>query len=172
MLQNFVGYHGTSEERALKIIETNFIINNKKVGWLGTGIYLFDNNKKMAEYWAKDKKKYKLPGVIKCEFALKKEEIFDSRLPESDENVYFFKVREMLKDEYLKRKKSSGNAKKDFDGIVYNFICKNGPFKVVIANTYTYDDYDRKQGIPFSRVPNATELCVKDPIYITDKIKI
>lgn len=53
LMRYFIGYHGTSSVFAEKILQTNFLIDHIKVGWLGTGIYLFEENQELARSWAK-----------------------------------------------------------------------------------------------------------------------
>lgn len=45
----FIGHHGTSLRIAECIMERNFIIRPGKVGWLGTGVYFFEEEVLLAE---------------------------------------------------------------------------------------------------------------------------
>ncbi|WP_117017275.1 hypothetical protein [Aeribacillus pallidus] len=166
----FIGYHGTSSVFAEKILRTNFIVDHTKVGWLGTGIYLFEENQELARSWANYKYSNSKKGVIRCEIEIAEEEVFDVVDPLGEHNKFFHAVRKQLIEQEIKKRNLQLRAKnrKDFDGKTYNFICKAKGFKLVRAATYTYQDYDRIFGWN-SRVPNGVELCVKDINCIKNK---
>ncbi len=52
------GYHGTTKDKAKKIVEeNNFIISNKKDEWLGKGIYFYEKYSDAIKWESKDKHK-------------------------------------------------------------------------------------------------------------------
>lgn len=123
-MRYFVGYHETSSIFAKNILQTNFIIDHKKVGWLGTGIYLFEENPELACSWAN----YKYPDckkkVIRCEIEIAEEKVFDVVDPMSEHNKFFHAVRKQLIGEEVKKRNLQIKAKnpKDFDGKTYNGV--------------------------------------------------
>lgn len=93
-IQYFIGYHGTDDASARKIIRTNFIVNRMSVGWLGTGIYFFDEDDDMAIYWASRQNKGKIPKVIRGEIEIPKEKVLD--MTDGESKVYFHEFRKKL----------------------------------------------------------------------------
>ena len=57
----YIGYHGTSDSVATKIDKGNFSIDYKKIGWLGHGVYFFQEDIEIAKYWAN--RKFKNRGI-------------------------------------------------------------------------------------------------------------
>lgn len=172
-MQLFIGYHGTSKQNASNIIRTNFTIDFTKVGWLGTGIYFFEENSSMAEDWALYKCKSTPKDVIRSEIKVPTEEVFDVSIPGSKHNQFFHELRRQLVEVELAKNNLDVTVrnKKDFDGKTYNIICKTKGFKLVRAFTYTFTDQDRSTGLD-SRVPNGIELCLKQPSYVQTKDSI
>ncbi|MFE8700896.1 hypothetical protein ACFYKX_09735 [Cytobacillus sp. FJAT-54145] len=172
-MQLFIGYHGTSKQNAINILKTSFTIDYKKIGWLGTGIYFYEENSEMAVEWALYKCKSAPKDVIRSEIKIPAEEVFDVSIPGSKDNRFFHELRRKLVEVELSKKNLDITVKnkKDFDGKTYNFICKTKGYKLVRAFTYTYTDQDRSTGLD-SRVPNGIELCLKQPSYVQTKDSI
>lgn len=47
-----IGYHGTSAERATKIMREGFKASVNPYDWIGTGVYFFEENLAYAKEWA------------------------------------------------------------------------------------------------------------------------
>lgn len=168
---DFVAYHGTSKQIATNIIDSDFHHNNK-VGWLGTGIYFFNENQAMAYNWADTKKRFERPTVLCCELSLPDDKVFDATVPDSEHNQMFHMYRNLLKMQLKSRNKFvKARNQEDFDGKTYNIICKQEGYELVKAYTYTYDQADSDFGIN-SRVPNGTELCLRNTEFIVSKKEI
>ncbi|MFY3791390.1 hypothetical protein ACOQFO_06800 [Ureibacillus sp. MALMAid1270] len=169
-MKYYIGYHGTSTTNAQRIKQTNFVIDYTKVGWLGTGTYLFDENQELARSWANYKYPTVSKNIVRCEIEVDKEKVFDVVDPLGEHNKFFHAIRKQLIEQQLKNRNIEVKVKnkKDFDGKTYNFICKAKDFKLVRAATYTYQEYDRTLRLD-SRVPNGVELCVKDLRIIKNK---
>ncbi|PEV10269.1 hypothetical protein CN418_22825 [Bacillus thuringiensis] len=166
----FVAYHGTDKQIATNIISSDFRHNNK-VGWLGTGIYFFNENENMAYKWADTKKRCTTPTVLRCEISLPDGKIFDTTMPGSEHNEKFHMYRNILKMQLKSRNRSiKARDQEDFDGKTYNFICQREGYELVKAHTYTYDADDSDFGN--SRVPNGTELCLRNTEFIVSKQEI
>ncbi|KRG16282.1 hypothetical protein ACA30_00745 [Virgibacillus soli] len=172
-MRNFIGYHGTSKQNASNILRTNFTIDYKRIGWLGTGIYFFEENPGMAEDWALYKCRSIPKDVIRSEIKVPAEEVFDVSIPGNKHNQFFHEVRKQLVEFELAKNKLDVTAKnkRDFDGKTYNFICKTKGYKLVRTYTYTFTNQDRRTGLD-SRVPNGIELCLKQPSYVQTKNSI
>ena len=118
-MKYFVGYHGTSSVFAEKILCTNFVVDHTKVGWLGTGIYLFEENQELARSWANYKYPNSKKGVIRCEVEIAEEEVFDVVDPLGEHNKFFHAVRKQLIEQIKKRNlQLRAKNRKDFDGKV------------------------------------------------------
>lgn len=46
------GYHGTSQTKAISILENGFLASDNDYDWLGTGIYFFQDAPIRAKQWA------------------------------------------------------------------------------------------------------------------------
>jgi hypothetical protein len=46
------GYHGTSQTKALSILDRGFRASDNDYDWLGTGIYFFQDAPLRAKQWA------------------------------------------------------------------------------------------------------------------------
>ncbi|MBG9656349.1 hypothetical protein ABE24_16115 [Cytobacillus firmus] len=164
----FIGYHGTNSNTAKNIIRTNFSFNTTKPGWLGSGIYFFEENEGLARYWGN----LKSPGnasVLRTEIDVPDDKIFDVSDPSSDHSKTFHAFREQLLPVlHEKQINIKAENKTDFDGKILNMICIKEKYQLVRSFTYTYIDYDRKNGT-FSRFPNGIELCLKNNGYIVNK---
>lgn len=168
----FIGYHGTSRSNSLQIQRTNFSIDYRKIGWLGTGIYFFDEGEKLAEDWSS----YRFPksnDVLRCEIEIPDEEVFDVTNPNSYHSELFHAIRKEFLEQQIKDKKIDVivKSRQDLDGKMYNLISRSKNFRLIRALTYTYTDTDREHGL-FSRVPNGIELCLKQPAYVKNKSSI
>lgn len=57
--------------------------------------------------------------------------------------------------------KNTGNSatvsNKNFDNAVFNYISKNLKKQVVVANSFTYDEYEIQ-----TRIPNGVEICIME----------
>jgi len=175
----FTSYHGTDTASCQQILTYNFRAS-AKIGWLGTGSYLFQDDFELAKYYPSTKNS--LDGeqdiqVLKCEINIPAEKVYDVTDPSGANNKVFNIVRQQLIDKELS--KSRKNAKssevnvqkinKNLDGIVFNAICRREDYHLVRAHTYTFQDIERKHPIFFTHIPNGTELCLRDNTYIVNK---
>jgi len=176
-----IGYHGTSSNVAETIKKHNF--KHSIHGWLGKGIYFFNEDLEMAKYFPTrgNKMTPENVGVIECEIEISDDLVLDATNPLSEDMKLFHVIRtELIHNEISKNrinaKSKSINKEKvksDLDGIVYDILCKKEGFCLVKANTYTYSEIERQyEKIFFTRVPNSTELCLKDEAYIINKNRV
>lgn len=164
----FIGYHGTNSKIAQNIMRSNFTYNATKPGWLGSGIYFFEEDEGLASYWGN----FRNPGntsVIRTEIEVPDEKIFDVSNPSSDHSKFFHAFREeLLPILHAKQINIKATNKTDLDGKIINMICIKEKYQLVRSFTYTFIDYDRNNGT-FSRLPNGIELCLRDNRYIANK---
>ncbi|WP_157515405.1 hypothetical protein [Luteimonas abyssi] len=167
--REFIGYHGTNNNVAKQIIRTNFI-NNGRVGWLGSGIYFFEEDFNLANTWAIARHNGKIPKVIRVEIKVPEREIFDTA-DDRDSKKFFHEFRKRFLVDQLsgRKRKINVDSQEDLDGKIYNAIAKAKGYKLIRAETYTYTKADREFGFSGSRVPNGIELCIKHIPYIEVK---
>lgn len=168
----YIGYHGTSIEYRTQILRlkgTGF--TESASGWLGPGIYFFDNDYNMAHKFAS--KKYRTVGVLECEIDVPDDKIIDLTNAKSHNNLTFHAIRDSLislelQKRNMKRTSEKGNNAEDFDNTTFKMLYLRKGYKLVRANTYTYTKNDNsvKQ---LSRIPNGVELCLRDQAYIKSK---
>ena len=169
MLKEFLGYHGTNKTDVLKIISTRFEINTKNIGWLGTGIYFFENSSNMAASWGRFDNPDRIINVIECIIKVPEEKVFDVTDPYSEHTRKFHALRiEMIPILAKNNINIKVKNKSDHDGKIYNMICISDGYMIVRTFTYTFQSVDRQFGAS-SRVPNGIELCLKNNTYITSK---
>jgi hypothetical protein len=127
----FIGYHGTKNSDANRIINTNFTINHTNPGWLGSGVYFFEENDILARSFGN----YKFPGntsVIRAEIEVPDHQVFDLTNPSSDHSQEFHAFRlELLP--VLDKQNINVKAKneKDFDGKILNMLCRKSGYQLV-----------------------------------------
>ncbi|WP_339285488.1 hypothetical protein [Paenibacillus sp. FSL R5-0486] len=171
----FEGYHGTSESAAVKIEKGNFNIDYNRIGWLGNGVYFFQEDIEMANYWATRKFKNKgiSVGLFRVELAMLKRQVFDVTDPLGEHNKYYQGIRKRFVENEIKKHGINVKAKNqdDLDGKVYNMICIKDRYKLVRGCTITPDDNDREHKL-IPHTPNGVELCLRDVQLITLKEKI
>src|SRR5690606_28527962 len=127
-----------------------------------------------AKDYAKSVFKNKKQAVIKCEFNIPKEKVFDTTIPKDAQEFHNF--RETLIREHLRRgnKDIRSPNRSHFDGVVYNMISKQKGATLIRANTFTKPSFERLDNIniPNSLVPNGVELCLKSPNLVNNKSKV
>lgn len=149
-------------------MKNHFKLEHKKVGWLGTGIYFFEDNKSMAENFAL-RMFGKEIGVLKCEIDVPDAQVFDVTNPLGESNKRFHAYRkELIKEAVNKKLNITARDKQEFDGKVFNMLCIRYKYKLVRNYTYTYQEEDKRDSM-FSRVANGIELCVREKDFITQK---
>lgn len=81
--KEYIVYHGTDYENALKIISNKFIYKRNKEHWLGNGIYFYYDIS-LAEWWTTNPTNkfgsiIKKPAIIKCTLVARENRILDLR---------------------------------------------------------------------------------------------
>ncbi|WP_061313691.1 hypothetical protein [Clostridium botulinum] len=162
--REFVGYHGTSHLNAKNIEKQGFIQSPN--GWLGNGIYFFQQNRELARLWAFKNNRDRKIQVLERNIKVKDEKLFDMADTLGEHNSLFHKLR---LDLVGKSSKLGVKCNFDKDKIeeqirkietqIINTICEKGKYEVVRAATFTKSQY----GIDiWSVCPNGIEICVKN----------
>lgn len=166
MVKSFTGYHGTTLEKFHSISKNGFKKSNN--GWLGEGIYFFEEDYEMAKRWAE--KKYNTINVrlLKKTINVDSDKLFDITYPLSEQSKYYFSERER----FIKEMKERGyevnvENRKRYENELINLICRIKDYNVVRACTYTYQKYDYIGGKEIdSLFSNGVEICVRDIMCI------
>lgn len=160
--QRFLGYHGTLRKSAINIKKNGF--NDSKKGWLGEGVYFFQEDYDLALKWAQKSLKSLDVQFIKKYIVIEKEKLFDIVWPLSEDCKYYFKERE----KFLEMMESRGyevhidNGRR-YENELMNLICKRKEYDAVRACTYTYQKYDYKGGEQIDSIfANGVEICVRN----------
>lgn len=157
---NFIGYHGTSSEAYNKIREFGF--NKSRGGWLGSGVYFYEENKEMSLDWARYKYTNKRITSIKCNISVFKDRVLDVSNPQSECNKKVQNFRKELLNRGIKERTLIDFQDEEIDCKILNFICTKDGYDIVRNFTYTYKDFDRKLGNKRSNICNGIELCVRE----------
>ncbi len=163
----FQGYHGTDLAIRDKIIQQGFLPS--ATGWLGTGIYFYEDDPYMARKIAS--KKYHRVGVLQCQITLPDiSKCLDLTNPKQQCNRVYHALRDsiikrILSERNLKIVSAKGNNPEDFDNTTCNMLCSSKGYVMVRAHTYTYTKEDSAIQ-QYSRIPNGIELCLRDSAYI------
>lgn len=158
IMRNYVGYHGTSKNRAQKILSENY--EPRRSIWFGKGIYFFKDDYLMAKNWA-EKRFKENPSILKSNILCNHNEVLDLTDPTGEDTRKFHTVR---KKEISKNIRIRNN-RYHHDEIVINFLYKEMGVKLFLINTYTYQEYDNHEDKELrvsSRIPNGTEMVVKE----------
>lgn len=161
----YIGYHGTDFDAANRIEKTTFAINHKHIGWLGTGVYFFENNISICEEYTRHRHKGSIIKILECYLEVPKDKIFDTTLDKDADIFHNYReeLKQIVKSQKISLKVSNSNH---FDGRVYDLISKRKNIHLVRARTFTPLISDRDEPFPESKVGNAVELCLKVPNYV------
>ena len=155
------GFHGTNKFSFKKIKEEGF--NICKNGWFGSGVYFYKDSVENALKWSK--KKYKDNNcVIEINLKIEDKFVFDVTNGNGKDVEIFHKIRKDLIERIPKKDILVSTSEKNFDNGIFNYISRKLKKQVVVANSFTYDEYE----IP-SRVPNGVEICIIDTRIIVLK---
>lgn len=163
--KTFIGDHGTTSEISRKIRQGKF--NRSLWGWLGAGIYFFEEDKQLARSWAKIKYGSKPLDVLECTITVEKEKILDVSDPKSKQTKMVNQFREAFLKGALNKNKIINMEDEKFDGKLLDMICEEDNYVLVRNFTHTRTEQDRINKKRGSNIANGVELCVKDNEYIT-----
>ena len=148
------GFHGTNKFSLKKIKEEGF--NICKNGWFGSGVYFYKDS---VEKWYEDNN-----CVIEINLKIEDKFVFDVTNGNGKDVEIFHKIRKDLIERIPKKDILVSTSEKNFDNGIFNYISRKLKKQVVVANSFTYDEYE----IP-SRVPNGVEICIIDTRIIVLK---
>lgn len=162
MNKEFLGYHGTLKKHDKSIRKSGFRKSNS--GWLGEGVYFFQEDFELALLWAK--KKYNTQHVVAIKNNIKATEknLLDISYPLSNQSKYYHSERE----KFILMMKNRGyevclESRKRYENQLINLICEKKGYEVVRACTYTYQKYDYINGNEIdSKFANGIELSVRN----------
>lgn len=168
----FIGYHGTSVDKANKIMDIGFIPSKNSNDWLGHGIYFFIDGiscpKNNAEEWAKnqawdsDRKyyKYKTYSVIQARVDVQNSRILD--LTTTDGLLAFNTVREHLINKLERNFFVRGRDVNNDDQKICNLVISHLKLELLICHFYIKNRTQRTRNI-VSKIPNTTIMLVVKP---------
>jgi hypothetical protein len=154
-------YHGTSKKNWEKIKRENKFKKSDK-GWFGTGAYFYLGSPIMAHHWCDKKYGSEKYSILKVCIGIDENFIFDIRDPLGRDNIFFQEIRKLLIMKLEIDRIVLEEKRKYFENIVLNLINKEYNKKLVMANSFTYDNNKYGSIGVASRVPNGTEICVFD----------
>ena len=155
------GFHGTNRFSFKKIKEEGF--NICKNGWFGSGVYFYKDNMGNALKWSK--KKYKDNNcVIEINLKIEDKFVFDVTDANGKDSKKFHEIRKNLIEQMKNTGNSATVSNKNFDNAVFNYISKKLKKQVVVANSFTYDEYEIQ-----TRIPNGVEICIMEKRIIVLK---
>jgi len=158
----FVGHHGTLSSNCKNIRKNDF--RETERGWLGKGVYFFDDDKELARNWAIYKRRGN-PGrieVLECIIKTTSEKVLDVVDPKSKQSKDLNAFRENFLKTALKKERIINIDDRMLDGKVFDMVCELSGFSLVRNSTHTLTDRERELDIKFSHINNGVELCVRD----------
>ncbi|GEM_PF-1909268 len=171
-MKSYQGYHGTSKASADSIDKGNFKIDFQKFGWLGSGIYFFQSNSELADYWSQ--RKFASKGLETALFevliSIPAKRVFDVSDPLGEDNKYYQAVRKKFIEQEVQKRgiRLTVKNREELDGKAYNLICIKDRYELVRGVTITPDDQDRTHGL-HPHTPNGVELCLRNIGHIAAK---
>ena len=160
----YVGHHGSSSERCKKIRKEGF--KPSPNGWLGPGIYFFQEDNQLARNWARYSYKNCKVEVIECDLSVESSKLLDISDPKSLLSKKVNQFKEQFLRQGIRKERLIKMNDTDFDGKVLDMICTKGEYDMVRNFTHTRTDLDREYKIYNSNISNGVELCVRDPQFI------
>ena len=103
---------------------------------------------------------------IEDEINLKIEDkfVFDVTDANGKDSKKFHEIRKNLIEQMKNTGNSATVSNKNFDNAVFNYISKKLKKQVVVANSFTYDEYEIQ-----TRIPNGVEICIMEKRIIVLK---
>lgn len=178
--KEFIGYHGTSEESAKLIVESNFIPSKNHDDWLGYGVYFFIEGitcpKNNATEWAichawdneNKSNKYNAYSVIKVCLNVSKDKLLDLTTNDGLEN--FNRLREHYISKYAKYFCYGRNTADD-DQKICNMAIKHLGLEALINNYYIKSKEHRIKAI-HSKIANSKVILIAEPDKCIDFLSI
>lgn len=165
---HFAGWHGTSEESAAQILESNFQESAGPDHWLGDGVYFFTNGLGDPFTHARDwiiseahKTKISRYAILRAGVHVNDTAILDLRTVEGLE--LFNQFRRSFLAKVRRGKKGFANPDESYsDSKVIEVMKQKVEIEVVIKNMYVRFGQDRIEKIS-SRIENCTFFCVSNP---------
>ncbi|WP_305909590.1 hypothetical protein Q9L42_004655 [Methylomarinum sp. Ch1-1] len=168
----FIGYHGTSEECADKILDTNFKPSENPDDWLGYGIYFFvdgisdpiNNAKEWAtnQAWNGRSNPPLYPRYTVLSAEVHGKNVLDTN--KQEDLKAFNQVRDKLLEIHDKHWKRNRKLEED-NRILWNMVADFMKLEIIIHNLYIKTKRQRQYRIK-SNVPNVTVMCVKNSANI------
>lgn len=172
MMLTWDAYHGTDESAKEKILPTGYFIKSTSdTEWAGSGIYFFVEHGALdnAMKWAKYKKKFPRPTVIKAKIKVDNSKLFDLTIPDNQDlfhklrTLYFEKAQQLAK-ENNKRIGVVASKKMNLDCFIINQICEKFDYYAVKRTCYIrFQSRGKWREYPASDIPNSTIVCIRDP---------
>ena len=155
------GFHGTNKFSFEQIKKFGFRTCEK--GWFGSGVYFYKDSVENAFKWSK--KKYEDNNcVIEINLKIEDKFVFDVTDANGKDSKKFHEIRKNLIEQMKNTANSVTVSNKNFDNAVFNYISKNLKKQVVVANSFTYDEYEIQ-----TRIPNGVEICIMEKRIIVLK---
>ncbi|GGB85311.1 hypothetical protein [Staphylococcus nepalensis] len=150
-----LGYHGTTQNSALNIIENNnFKKSTKKNEWLGHGVYFYELYEK-AEWWGSRNEK---PAIIKSNILVPEKYYINLDKPsEEDKLAEFIKFVERSGKKFI----VSGD-KIEKRCKLMNLYMKYGDFKVISATFPSTNKNYKNHLDSIGYVRTEKQICVHD----------
>jgi hypothetical protein len=161
------GYHGTTKNRARKIIKNCF--HHSKSGWLGKGIYFFEdygNSSGMeeAKNWMIKVKKAKNYSIIKANINSKH---YLDLAYDKEAYINFEKIKEeIIKKLKYERKKIDYD---NLDTVVFSYIDREYDFEIIRALIDNRKINKRKKNSSYIIFFPQVQICVKKISCIIEK---
>lgn len=150
-------YHGTSKEYSRSILNKGFNISSW--GYLGSGVYFYENNKNMAEKWCKYNKDFSYIAILKYLLDVDEGVVLDLTDPNSETFSDFEKgVIKIVRTLQANRIRIKTN---DCGSNFIDSYCRESKKYVVRAMTFTNTQYVDGILIDF-KFANGIEICIKN----------
>ncbi len=171
MKVNIEGFHGTSFDRAKKIILEDFNLSLGDREWLGDGVYFFidgisDKPSSQAEEWSiaqswdnnKREYTYKRYSVLKCQIEVEEDNFLDLTTRDGVE------VLDYIIDKHKVKMKNIGKKITYIEGFIINFVREEGILPVEVAKGNFYIKFTKERLYRLNRrTPNCTICSVYNP---------
>ena len=156
----FIGDHGSSSNNCKLIREQGF--KKSFGGWLGQGVYFFEDDKDLARSWAQSKYSHNRVEVLEGSINVSIENLLDISDPKGEQCKHVNEIKEQLLKIGLNKDFIIHMESPMFDGKVLDYVCEEEHFDVVRNFTHTRTQLDRKFNNLYSAISNGVEICVRN----------
>ncbi len=170
MIKKYIGYHGTTNDNATKILkDKNILPSRDEDEWLGEGSYFFYDAAD-AHWWCREYKKLKEYTILKADVEAKT--IIDF-VHSREDQLNLWKLCEIVKSK--SNKMSNGKIRKNYLSLAIKAMVKTSKPDIIVGgfdqNRMFWYKTNSDQAKKFPLIVMQVQICVLNKTCIKDLTK-